>query len=240
MNTLDIIFWSCLMLGGVYTVFTLLMGSLGHSAGHAHDIGHIGHAGHIGDAGHIGHAANTGHVGHTGDSGHVSHVTHAQPGAQTHPPTQQGHGEQQNEEIFQGAHFNIWNYLSPMTVAGFLIGFGGGGLVGRSFHMGSILSILIGTVGGLGMWSGAYYIITKVFLDAEVSSESKQEDMIGIQAQVTVPIDGKHPGMISYVSSGTRQSLRAITEDDELIPTGSVVRIRRIDNNTASVMRIDI
>src|SRR5439155_13963934 len=80
MHPLDILFWTCLMLGGAYTLLTLLMGGFSHAAGHLGHVGgavHIPHAGHLGDlaghhhAGHID-AGGTGHA-HAGHAGHVAH-----------------------------------------------------------------------------------------------------------------------------------------------------------------------
>ena len=79
----------------------------------------------------------------------------------------------------------------------------------------------------------------EIFGAGEATSHNRRESVVGLRASVTAPIEGARPGMVSYTVSGARQSLRAITEDEEPIPMGATVRIRKIDQNTALVMRID-
>jgi membrane protein implicated in regulation of membrane protease activity len=101
------------------------------------------------------------------------------------------------------------------------------------------LSLLFAFVGAMTLWTGAFWLITQVFGKAEGTSHNRRHELIGLRAQVTVPIDGNKPGMIAYTVSGSRQSLRAISEEDEPIPSGAAVRIRRIEENTALVVRVD-
>ena len=240
MHPLDIIFWTCLMLGGAYTLVTLLMGGFTHAAGHAGDIGHALHlpgiSGHA-HAGHIGGHADTGHAGHVDAAhGHAGHG-HA------------GHGDSADHTIGRQhleihAHgddggFNLLQYLNPMSVAGFLLGFGGVGLASRTLGAHPLAALLYGAAGGWGLWLVAYLIITRMFGAAGGTSHIRREELVGAWAHVTAPIAGAQPGMISYTIAGTRQSIRAITDEGEAIPTGTRVRIRKIDNNTAHVLRMD-
>jgi len=131
--------------------------------------------------------------------------------------------------------------MNPLSMAGFLLGFGGAGVVSGMLFPASAAGVrlLAGGVCGWGLWLVAYLIVTKMFGNAEGSSHNRRQDLIGIRARVSVPINGSRPGMVSYVVGGTRQSLRAITEDEEPIPVGAEVRIRRIADNTAWVALID-
>jgi membrane protein implicated in regulation of membrane protease activity len=241
LHPLDILFWTCLFMGGGYTLFTLLMGGFSHAVGHAAHLGDALHLQHIpeliqhhgGVGGHAGHAGNSAHAGpsgHAGESGHASHAHSAHDHGNHHA---QGEGE--------SARFNLFQYMNPLSVAGFLLGFGGAGIAsGLLFPaLAHSIRLLIGGLSGWGLWLVAYLIVTRLFGGAEGSSHNLREDCIGIRARVNAPIDGIRPGMISYVVGGTRQSLRAVTEDDDPIPVGAEVRIRRISENTAHVMRID-
>ena len=63
--------------------------------------------------------------------------------------------------------------------------------------------------------------------------------MAGVSGKITANVAGGKPGMVSYVVGGSRQSLPAVSEEEETIPTGSAVRIRRVVNNTAYVVRVE-
>ena len=222
------------MLGGGYTLLNLLMGGLSHAAGH---VGHIGHtlqvphlpeiAGHV--HGHAGatHAAGGAHAGHA----NTPH-SHAVPKGSSH-----SHGE--IEEA--GARFNVLAYLNPLAVAGFLLGFGGIGVLTGMLYPGLQpgLRAASGAVAGWFLWLAAYLIATRVFGGAEGTSHNLREQLVGARAEVTVSIVGARPGMVAYTVAGSRQVLRAITEEDDSIPIGAAVRIRRVDGATAHVTRID-
>jgi membrane protein implicated in regulation of membrane protease activity len=128
-----------------------------------------------------------------------------------------------------------------MAVSGFLLGFGGGGVVsGMLFPAATSLErLLIGGATGWGLWLVAWLIVTRMFGGAEGTSHNVRADLVGMRAQVTTRIEGAKPGMVAYEVAGQRQVLRAITDDDEPIPTGAAVRIRRVDESTALVMRIE-
>ena len=227
MTILDIVYWSCFALGTAYTLVTVLAGGMGHAVSH---IGHV-HVPHIGNgAGHAvsGHGA-TAHAhapiahGH-GDAGHSGHNV------------DQAHHAELNDV---GSKLNLLQYLNPLSVASFLLGFGGVGVVVRMIGFHQKASILCALAAGWGLWLVSWWIVTRVFGAAEGTSHNTWDDVIGLRAQVTVPIEGLKSGTVAYVVGGTRQTAKAISEDDELIPTGATVRIKRIENHTATVSRVD-
>lgn len=243
MHPLDIVFWACLMLGGAYTVVTLLMGGISHASGHVGHIGDTLHIPHVGDmlghhhAGHIG-PAHGGHA-HAG-SGHATHADSAHHAAQLSTDSQNQTSQHLEMHVHaDGDGFNIFQYLNPMSVAGFLLGFGGSGVASRMLGAHPAAATLYGLAGGGGMWLLAYLVIAKVFGASEGTSHNVREELIGTRAQVTSRIAGSQPGMVAYIVSGARQSLRAVSDDDDPIPVGAAVRIRRIESNTARVTRID-
>jgi membrane protein implicated in regulation of membrane protease activity len=240
LHPLDIFFWACLMLGGVYTLFNLFMGGLSHAAGHVSQIGHSLHIPHVPDlAGHIsGHAE----AAHTAGGAHAlpAHGAHGHAGlsdAHAHAHAANSHGSIEEG----GPRFNLLAYFNPMSVAGFLVGFGGAGaLIGLlNPEVGLALRLAFSIASGWALWLLSYLLITRVFGFAEGTSHNLQEQCIGLPANVTAPINGSHPGMISYAVAGSRQTLRAITDEDEQISVGSIVRIRKITANTAYVTATD-
>jgi membrane protein implicated in regulation of membrane protease activity len=233
LHPLDILFVACLMLGGAYTLVSLLMGGFSHVAGHVGHIGDALHLSHLSDmVGH--HDASAVDAGHAGPAAHGDALAHAHH-ADAHHADAHHHAE--GEE--GGDRFSLFAYLNPMSVAGFLLGFGGAGTVSRLLGVHPLASLLYAFASGWGMWLLAYLIITRVFGAAGGTSHNRQEDLIGLRGHVTAPIEGTHAGMVCYVISGTRQQVRAVTDDGETIPVGAQVRIRRIEANTAYVYRID-
>ncbi len=233
MNGLVIIYLACFALGITYAVISFLIGGLSHSAQVHHLGSHIAHPvnGHVhtvgGNAAEGAHSGHI-HIGHT----HIGHQDIVHPAE--HNASQNGNGS--NDD--QTTHLNILHYIDPMSVSGFLIGFGGAGLLSQALHAAMIYGLLTAIAAGGAMWTGAWLLINRVFGAASTSSHNVLEDLIGLNALVTAPISQDHPGMICYVVAGSRQTIRAINEEEGVIPPGADVRIHRLDNNIARVMRI--
>ena len=217
MHPLDILFVACLAFGGIYTLFTLVMGGL-------HDIG--GHA----DAGDI--------ATHADSTFDASDFSHADAGVDMDLHAE-AHGADHVDGAGEGSHFNILSYLAPMAVAGFLLGFGGVGTMCRMLGLATGPSVLAALSGGMGMWLGAYLFITKFVGASQASSHYRGDDLVGLRGTVMAPIEGSRPGMVAFNVAGRRQQLRAVTEEEEPIPMGANVRIRIIKDNVARVVRLD-
>jgi membrane protein implicated in regulation of membrane protease activity len=129
--------------------------------------------------------------------------------------------------------------VNPTFLSCLLFGFGGLGVLCRFLKMETQQSLIWAAAGGLGFYMFAYMFVGKVFGAGTATSHNRRDSLVGLRAQVTAPIDGSRPGMVSYTVSGARQSLRAITDDEEAIPSGAMVRIRKVEANTVHVMRID-
>lgn len=240
MHPLDIAFWACLMLGGGYMAAIILMGGVSHAVG---DV-----AGHVGDAlgmngGHVGHA-DVGHI----DAGHAdagqADAGHADAGDLDVAHGDQGdaHGTDVQHDGGQAHHHaapNLLLFVSPMSLASFCAGFGLLGVAARLAGAGLVGSTLWALAGGLGLWWAGYFVISRFFAASGGTSHNRQEELVGLRARVTVPIEGERPGMVCYTITGARQSVRAITDGSETIPVGATVRIKRIHANTAYVTRIE-
>ena len=213
MHPLDILFVTSLALGGIYTLFTLVMGGL-------HDVG--GHSGDAGDA-----TISTDSGFHTSDGSHID-------GADLDL-----HAEAHGADHADCGHFSILSYLAPMAVAGFLLGFGGIGTMLRSLGMAPSPSVLAALSGGMAMWLGAYLFITKFVGASQASSHYRRDELVGLRGKVTAPIEGAKPGMVAFNVAGRRQQLRAVTQEEQAIPMGANVRIRIVKDNVAQVVRLD-
>ena len=81
--------------------------------------------------------------------------------------------------------------------------------------------------------------MTKVFGGAETTSHNTWDDLIGLYAEVTAAIDVGKPGLISFTVAGARQTSKAVSNEEEIIPRGASVRIRKIENHTAIVTPVN-
>ncbi len=267
MTGLDVLYWASLFLGGSYLLLSVALGSLSHFASQAHgaldggagDIGHVGDAGNAAGFGHadagtdFGHAdagtdfghADAGHAdfGHA-DFGHdVGHDIGADAGGHDG-----GAGDAHGADTHADAHahadhdvpigLKLLTFLSPVLASGFLVGFGGSGVMARSANLPIVPSLAWAAAGGALMYYLSWWVIHDVFGGSQASSHTKRDELVGRTGVVMAPISGTHPGMVCYTIAGTRQSIPAITEDGIIIPVGTMVRIRRIDNRQAVVSRV--
>jgi membrane protein implicated in regulation of membrane protease activity len=118
--------------------------------------------------------------------------------------------------------------LSPITVATFVTTFGGIGVLAlQVFGVDPRWSLLWATGGALST-SGLMYLFTSQFLvRSQASSEMHRSELIGMQAEVTVPIGESSPGQVTYVTKSGRMSSMARSADGKPIPRGQFVIIMR-------------
>ena len=118
--------------------------------------------------------------------------------------------------------------LSPITVAAFVTTFGGVGVLTlQLFEMDPRLSLLLSTVSGLGAASLMYLVVSQFFVRSQASSEIRQGELVGLQGEVTVPIDENAPGQVTYITRSGRMSSMARSVDGRAIPRGQLVTIVR-------------
>jgi membrane protein implicated in regulation of membrane protease activity len=229
MHPLDIFYVVSLLLGGGYTVVSMLMGGLSHAA---HSISHVAHTGHVPHLDIGGHGHHAGHIGHADGAGHHDMAHHG-----AHHDGDSG-GDSGDGDDASGRP-NLLAYFNPTLLSGFLLGCGAAGLMSRYLGVLPAASLPYAGIGGLALWGSAFLIVSQMFGKAQGTSHNRRSDVVGLRGNVTAPIEGQRPGMVAFNVGGTRQQLRAVTEDEEPIPMGAEVRIRRVDEHTALVMRID-
>ena len=116
--------------------------------------------------------------------------------------------------------------LSPITIATFITVFGGmGALSMQLFDLDPRWSLLIAIASGL-VGSGLMYLAyTRVLLAAQGSSIVRRSELLGLQAEVTVPIGETTPGQVTYVTKTGRMSSMARSVDGRALPRGQFVEI---------------
>jgi len=118
--------------------------------------------------------------------------------------------------------------LSPITIAAFITTFGGIGIIcTQFFEVKPEWSLVFATSGGV-LVSGLMYLFYSQFLiRSQGSSEIRQADLIGLQAEVTVPIGETSTGQVTYLTKSGRMSSMARSIDGKAIPRGQFVVILR-------------
>ncbi len=118
--------------------------------------------------------------------------------------------------------------LSPITVASFITTFGGVGIICNEFFgLDPRLGLLVATVSGLAVSTMMYFIVTQFLIRSQASSELRSGELLGKEAEVTVPIGETGPGQVSYLTKSGRMSSIARSVDGKPIPRGQAVIIVR-------------
>lgn len=182
-------------------------------------LGNLGHGGgHVIGHTHIGPA----HIGHAGHAHAVSHTTHGGRGGHSG----RGHSGQ-----------SIFSYISPLSIALFLIGFG---FFGYVFHTATLLAspllFSFSVIGGLLIAALLLIIMNRVFKDSEGSTVQDVSDRTGLLGKVSITIPEKGLGEILYVSpGGLRKSIPARSTDGGKIERDQEVVVVNYQNGVADV-----
>ena len=119
--------------------------------------------------------------------------------------------------------------LSPITVATFITTFGGVGVLSTSvFNLDPRLGLLLAVASALGTAGIMYLVVSQFLVRSQASSEMHRSELLGMQAEVTVPIGESSPGQVTYVTKSGRMSSMARSIDGNAIPRGQFVTIVRI------------
>jgi membrane protein implicated in regulation of membrane protease activity len=118
--------------------------------------------------------------------------------------------------------------LSPITIATFVTVFGGiGVLCIQFFEVDPKLSLVFATIGALACAALMFLFYSRFLIGSQSSTQVSQAELIGVEAEVTVPIGDTAPGQVTYVTKAGRMSSMAHSVDGKAIPRGQFVQIVR-------------
>ncbi len=143
-----------------------------------------------------------------------------------------GHGEVHD---VSAAMFPDWTPVSPLGIAGFLCAFGGAGLAASGKGISLIPSLAIAIGAGTAMAMLLWLVIGKWLYSMQGTSQARQGDMIGLEAEVLTPIGNGEIGEIAYVLGGVRHTAPAKMEGEGMINKRETVRIRTMKDNVVYV-----
>jgi membrane protein implicated in regulation of membrane protease activity len=118
--------------------------------------------------------------------------------------------------------------LSPITIAAFITTFGGVGVLClQLFGTSPAMSLVWALAGGLAAGGLMYLFYSQFLIRSQASSELRVGELVGLQAEVTVPIGESTPGKVTYSTKSGRMSSMARSADGKPIPRGQFVKIVR-------------
>ena len=126
--------------------------------------------------------------------------------------------------------------VSGTTVATFITGFGGGGVVahyGLGWPLLGGLGLALG--GGLVVAAAAYGVLELIFKQTQAGGEFAVEQMVGRSCEVITPIPADGMGEIAYQVKGQREVAAARAVDGAPIAKGRLVVIERVSASTVYV-----
>lgn len=135
-----------------------------------------------------------------------------------------------------GADSDLPSPLNPIVIASAVTAFGAVGLISKlAFKMGDLLSSVfaLGFAGIVG--AAIFFGIVKLMYGSQSDSTFSQNDLVGMDAEVTIPIPCKGMGEIACSVNGTRYSMAARDAEGGEIQRGEPVKIKEIAGNTAVV-----
>ena len=119
--------------------------------------------------------------------------------------------------------------LSPITIASFVTAFGGIGVLATQFFKIDPRWSLVVATGGAAVLSGLMFLFySQVLIRSQGSSEVKASEIVGLVAEVSVPIGEGVTGQVSYSTKAGRMSSMAKAVDGREIPRGQLVKVVRV------------
>jgi hypothetical protein len=139
-----------------------------------------------------------------------------------------------------GGHLDIGHPhpISGTTIATFVTGFGGGGVVAHYFLEWPPLGSLAAALGsGLVVAAAAFGVLELIFSQTQAGSEFAVEETVGREAEVITAIPAGSVGEVAYVARGQRESGPARATDGAAIAKGTLVVIDKVLGSTLYVRR---
>ncbi|MFY9150409.1 MAG: hypothetical protein WAO52_00205 [Prolixibacteraceae bacterium] len=131
-----------------------------------------------------------------------------------------------------------FQFLSVKNIVGFFTLFGWSGLGFISVGMAPWLVIILSFICGFAMMlamASLFYFMSKL---AE-SGNMNLKNAIGRSGEVylTIPANRKGMGKVQLTVQGTLETIDAITDDTEDIPTSSLIQVKDVINNQILLVR---
>jgi hypothetical protein len=114
--------------------------------------------------------------------------------------------------------------VSGTTIATFITGFGGGGIVAHYvLHWPLVPGLAVAVVCGLALAAAAFGVLELIFKHTQAGAEYVVSEVIGREAEVITPIPAHGTGEVAYLARGQRERAAARSADGASIARGPVI-----------------
>ena len=139
-----------------------------------------------------------------------------------------------------GSHGAVtFSPFSPVVMAMFITAFGGVGMILDGMALPALVSMPVSVASGIGVAIITFWLFYKLFKMTQGSSEPNQAELIGLEAEVLIPIPANGVGKIAYIARERRFTAGARSETGEAIKGHATVRIERIVGGIHIVRRTE-
>jgi membrane-bound ClpP family serine protease len=101
------------------------------------------------------------------------------------------------------------------------------------------MSLVWATTGGVVISGVMFLFYSQVLIRSQGSSVVRRSELIGLNAEVTIPVGETSPGQVSYSTKTGRMSSMARSADGRPIPRGELVQIVRMIGQLALVKPVE-
>lgn len=126
--------------------------------------------------------------------------------------------------------------ISPVVIAMFVTSFGAMGMVClKFFKLSNFASLPIAVFSGIVIAALSFFVFQAIFRATQASSEARQAELVGLEAEVITPIPNVGLGEIAYIFKGSRYTAPARSVYKTEVPSHTVVTIEKVVGNIVYV-----
>lgn len=129
--------------------------------------------------------------------------------------------------------------VSPVTISLFVSTFGGVGIILKRYLEWPVLAhVPVAALSGFAVAGLVFFLFYKIMKSTVASSAPRQEEALGIEAEIITSIPADGVGQIAYNLRESRFTAPARTADGKELPAHALVKVAKIVGGTFIVERV--